>query len=57
MLIYCILNKINNKRYIGQTVHCAEQLNIDSRKVCACLLGHRKSHKGYIFEVINVPNN
>jgi hypothetical protein len=38
--------------YIGTWINkaeCARDLNIDSRKVCACLQGTRKSHKGYIF--------
>jgi len=38
--------------YVGDWINkseCAEELFIDSRKICACLSGHRKSHKGLVF--------
>jgi len=45
--------KKDSKEYVGEWINksmCAEELNIDSRKVCACLLGSRNSHKGYVFK-------
>ena len=43
----------DSKEFVGEWTNkaeCARNLDIDSRKVCACLSGERKSHKGYTFE-------
>lgn len=46
-----VFTKTDNQ-YVGTWVNkaeCARELSIDSRKICACLSGSRKSHKGYVF--------
>jgi len=48
--IYSI-DKEGNKRYFEGVHDCARKLNISASKISACLLGHRKTHKGYRFGV------
>lgn len=47
--------KKDNKEFIGTWINqtkCAEDLNLCSKTISACLSGKNKTHKGYIFERI-----
>lgn len=47
---YAINISSGSKFYFEVQGDCAKQLELDRRKISACLLGNRKTHKGYRFE-------